>query len=70
MSWYSLVQSLQNNVWNLLQVTNKDNRTTPMTAAVFAVNFEQNLQIVLVFLMLTLRKWLSTGKEDIQRDIF
>ena len=53
----------KNNVWNLFKVNN----WTPewrhwRRSAVFIVKFEQISQIVLVFSMLTLSKWIPAGK--------
>ena len=49
---YMMSEYNQKPVWNMLKVNNK----TPEWRQVFIVNFEHNLDLFLVFLLLTLSK--------------
>ena len=53
----------QNSVWNIFRVNNKEviERRHWRRSGVFIVKFEQILHIVLVFLLLTLNKWMLAG---------
>ena len=48
----------QNIVWNMFKVNNKITKTTCRCSGVFIVCFEQTLQNILEFLLLTLNKYM------------
>ena len=49
-------------MWHMFIVNNKDTRMTPLASfGVFIFNFEHISHLVLVFLLLTLSRYMSTG---------
>ena len=50
----------------MFRVNNKDIRTTPRRCSgVFIVNFEHSSHLVLVFLFLTLSRYISAGYKEV-----
>ena len=45
----------------MFKVNNEDTRTRSMTFCVFLVNFEYISRLVMVFLLLTLRRYIAAG---------